>query len=43
MPKPNRKRNLSATCRRALELLVGSRDGATEAIVAAWSLWATQW
>jgi hypothetical protein len=35
-PRRNaRKRNPPATCRRALELLAASRDGATEAIMLA--------
>jgi hypothetical protein len=35
-PRRNaRKRNPPATCRRALELLAVSRDGATEAILVA--------
>jgi hypothetical protein len=32
---PSRKRNAPATRRRALELLAGSRDGCTEAIMLA--------
>jgi hypothetical protein len=34
-PKPNRKRIPPATRRRALELLAGSRDGCTEAVMLA--------
>jgi hypothetical protein len=33
--RPARKRNPPASCRRALELLAGSRDGYTEAVLLA--------
>jgi hypothetical protein len=33
MPTPSRKRKADAERRRALELLAGSRDGCTEAIM----------
>jgi hypothetical protein len=35
MPTPNRKRKFDTSRRRALELLAGSRDGCTEAIMLA--------